>query len=79
MMIRFEVEPGPFQGAEGGMKLTFQWFPRRPEVLSGLPLLPSFLQTYKRRFKTCLNRRAMLFTMMSKNLALRQEYLKERR
>jgi len=36
---------GPFQGDEEGVTLTFQWFPRQPEVLSGLPLLPSFLQT----------------------------------
>jgi len=39
------VHPGPFQGEEEGTTLTFQWFSRRPEVLSGLPLLPSFLQT----------------------------------
>jgi len=39
------VEPGSFQGQEEEVKLTFQWFPRRPEVLSSLPLLPSFLQT----------------------------------
>lgn len=38
--------PGPFLGHEDeGTKLVFQWFPLRPEVLSGLPLLPSFLQT----------------------------------
>ncbi len=42
---KYLVEPGPFQGEEGGMKLTFQWFPRQPEVLSSLPLLPSFIQT----------------------------------
>jgi mutator protein MutT len=34
-----------FQGEEDWMKLTFQWFPQQPEVLSSLPLLPSFLQT----------------------------------
>lgn len=27
------------------MRLTFQWFPQQPEILSSLPLLPSFLQT----------------------------------
>jgi 8-oxo-dGTP pyrophosphatase MutT (NUDIX family) len=36
---------GSFPGEEGGVSLTFQWFPRQPEVLSSLPLLPSFLQT----------------------------------
>ena len=39
-------EPGPFHGQEdNGTKLVFQWFTHQPEVLSGLPLLPSFLQT----------------------------------
>ena len=42
---KYIVEPGPFEGEEGDMKLTFQWFPHRLEVLSSLPLLPSFLQT----------------------------------
>jgi ADP-ribose pyrophosphatase YjhB (NUDIX family) len=38
--------PGPYQGKEeDGTKLIFQWFPRQPEVLSRLPLLPGFLQT----------------------------------
>jgi hypothetical protein len=36
---------GSFKGEEEAMKLTFQWFPLQPEVLSSLPLLPSFLQT----------------------------------
>jgi ADP-ribose pyrophosphatase YjhB (NUDIX family) len=36
---------GSFQGEEEGMKLTFQWFPQQAEILSSLPLLPSFLQT----------------------------------
>lgn len=39
------VKSGSFQGEEEGVKLTFQWFPQQPEVLSSLPLLPSFLQT----------------------------------
>lgn len=40
------VEPGPFEGEEEeGTKLIFRWFPRQPELLSSLPLLPSFLQT----------------------------------
>jgi ADP-ribose pyrophosphatase YjhB (NUDIX family) len=41
------VQTGPFYGLEheGEVKLTFQWFPRQQEVLSRLPLLPSFLQT----------------------------------
>jgi 8-oxo-dGTP pyrophosphatase MutT (NUDIX family) len=34
-----------FQGEEAGFKLTFRWFPQQPEVLSSLPLMPSFLQT----------------------------------
>lgn len=39
------VQPGPYQGQEEEVKLIFQWFPIEPEVLSSLPLLPSFLQT----------------------------------
>ncbi|HVG18511.1 MAG TPA: NUDIX hydrolase [Blastocatellia bacterium] len=42
---KYVVQPGPFLGEEEGTKLTFQWFPQQPEALSGLPLLPSFLQT----------------------------------
>lgn len=42
---KYLVQPGPFQGEEEGMKLTFRWFPRQMEVLSNLPLLPSFLPT----------------------------------
>lgn len=41
----FLSHDGPFLGDEGGTELIFQWFPCRPEVLSGLPLMPSFLQT----------------------------------
>lgn len=41
---KYVVEPGPFKGEEGTIELTFQWFPCQPEVLSGLPLLHSFLQ-----------------------------------
>lgn len=39
------AQPGPFYGLEEALRLTFRWFSRQPEVLSGLPLLPSFLQT----------------------------------
>jgi ADP-ribose pyrophosphatase YjhB (NUDIX family) len=39
------VQPGSFQGQEEAAKLTFRWFSRQPEVLSQLPVLPSFLQT----------------------------------
>jgi ADP-ribose pyrophosphatase YjhB (NUDIX family) len=42
---KYLVQPGPFYGLEDAAKLTFRWFSRKPEVLSGLPLLPSFLQT----------------------------------
>ena len=42
---QYLVEPGPFEGEDGGVKLIFQWFPLEPEVLASLPLLPSFLQT----------------------------------
>lgn len=50
-LIRFRaagshpVRAGSFESPENVTKLTFQWFPCRTEVLSGLPLLPSFLQT----------------------------------
>lgn len=37
--------PGPFRGEEAGTPLILQWFSRKPETLSSLPLLPSFLQT----------------------------------
>jgi ADP-ribose pyrophosphatase YjhB (NUDIX family) len=36
---------GSFTGAEGELKLTYRWFPLNTELLSGLPLLPAFLQT----------------------------------
>lgn len=44
---KYLVQSGPFYGLEqeGEVKLTFQWFPRQQEVLTSLPLLPSFLQT----------------------------------
>jgi hypothetical protein len=42
---KYLAEPGPFRGEEEGASLIFQWFPRHREVLSSLPLLPSFLQT----------------------------------
>lgn len=41
---KYLAERGPFRGEEEGVELIFQWFPRQPAVLSGLPLLPSFLQ-----------------------------------
>lgn len=50
-LMRFPAEspyltqPGPFLGQEEEPKLIFQWFSRQPEVLAGLPLQPSFLQT----------------------------------
>lgn len=38
--------PGPFHSQEDeGTKLLFRWFAYQPEILKGLPLLPSFLQT----------------------------------
>jgi ADP-ribose pyrophosphatase YjhB (NUDIX family) len=42
---KYLVQPGSFQGKEEGTKLIFRWFPQQSEVLSTLPLLPSFLQT----------------------------------
>jgi len=47
--FKYLGQPGSFQGEEDGTKLTFQWFPQQPEVLSSLPLLPSFLQTAVRK------------------------------
>lgn len=39
------IGSGPFRGkGEEGALLVFQWFPQRHEVLSNLPVLPSFLQ-----------------------------------
>lgn len=40
---QYLVQPGPFRGQEEAVKLTFQWFSRQTDVLSELPLLPSFL------------------------------------
>jgi len=40
---RYLIEPGPFESEDAGTPLTFRWFPRRPEVLTALPLLPAFL------------------------------------
>jgi 8-oxo-dGTP pyrophosphatase MutT (NUDIX family) len=37
------LESGTFYGAEGEIKLTFQWFPQVLETLINLPLLPDFL------------------------------------
>lgn len=37
------AQSSPFYGAEGMMKLTFQWFPQSLETLKNLPLLPDFL------------------------------------
>ena len=42
---QYLTQPGPFYGAEGDIKLTFQWFPQHLETLVGLPLLPDFLPT----------------------------------
>lgn len=42
---KYLFDPGPFYGEEEGIKLIFRWFERQPDVLSSLPLLPSFLQT----------------------------------
>ncbi len=42
---KYLLERGPFRGEDEGVKLVFQWFPCQAEMLSGLPLLPSFLQT----------------------------------
>jgi ADP-ribose pyrophosphatase YjhB (NUDIX family) len=43
---KYLTEPGPYSGSEeDGTKLIFRWFPRQPDVLSKLPLLPSFLRT----------------------------------
>ena len=42
---KYLVRPGPFRVEDEGTKLVFQWFPRQPELLASLPLMPSFLQT----------------------------------
>jgi ADP-ribose pyrophosphatase YjhB (NUDIX family) len=44
---KYLTQSGPYRGLEeeGGVKLVFEWFARRPEFLSTLPLLPSFLRT----------------------------------
>jgi ADP-ribose pyrophosphatase YjhB (NUDIX family) len=42
---KYLIDTGPFEGEDGGVRIMFQWFPMRPEVLSSLPLLPGFLQT----------------------------------
>jgi ADP-ribose pyrophosphatase YjhB (NUDIX family) len=43
---KYLSQPGPFHSQEDeGTKLLFQWLSFQPEVLKGLPLLPSFLQT----------------------------------
>jgi len=36
---------GPFHIQDAGTPIIFQWFPRQPEALAALPLLPAFLQT----------------------------------
>jgi len=45
LSCKYLLEAGPFEGEDGGVRLIFQWFPTRQNVLSGLPLLPGFLQT----------------------------------
>lgn len=42
---KYLVRSGSFPCEEEGSKLIFQWFPCQPELLSKLPLLPSFLPT----------------------------------
>lgn len=42
---QYLLQPDPFFGEEGTLKLIFQWFPLQPDVLASLPLLPSFLPT----------------------------------
>ena len=42
---KYLLEAGPFEGEDGGVRLIFLWFPTRQNLLSGLPLLPGFLQT----------------------------------
>jgi ADP-ribose pyrophosphatase YjhB (NUDIX family) len=42
---KYLVQPDSFEGEDGETKLIFRWFPQQAEVLSSLPLLPSFLQT----------------------------------
>lgn len=39
------IQPGPFPSQDAETRLTLRWFPRSPEALARLPLLPSFLQT----------------------------------
>ncbi|NIW98405.1 MAG: NUDIX domain-containing protein [Phycisphaerae bacterium] len=46
---KYLVRQASFQVEEKETKLTFRWFPQQPEVLSSLPLLPSFLQTAVQR------------------------------
>lgn len=42
---KYQIESGPFESEDAGTPLTFRWFPRRPEVLTALPLHPAFLRT----------------------------------
>jgi ADP-ribose pyrophosphatase YjhB (NUDIX family) len=42
---KYLTQPGPYPCAEPDSNLIFQWFPNRMEVLAGLPVFPSFLQT----------------------------------
>jgi len=42
---KYLVQSGTFESEDAGIPLTFRWFPRTPEILSALPLLPSFLCT----------------------------------
>lgn len=42
---KYLTQPGPFRVAADQTTLNFEWFPREPEVLANLPLLPSFLRT----------------------------------
>jgi 8-oxo-dGTP pyrophosphatase MutT (NUDIX family) len=50
-LMRFAAESayvtqrGPFYSQDAGVDLVFQWFANAPDVLTNLPLLPSFLPT----------------------------------
>jgi ADP-ribose pyrophosphatase YjhB (NUDIX family) len=42
---KYLAQAGPYHCAEAGSDLIFRWFPNRADVLSDLPVYPSFLQT----------------------------------
>jgi ADP-ribose pyrophosphatase YjhB (NUDIX family) len=41
---KYLTQAGPYPCAEAGSNLIFQWFPNQADVLSNLPVYPSFLQ-----------------------------------